>query len=108
MATVTTASLQVAVVDMASRPIGTTNLMIPYPLEPNTPPAEFHSAELQVAGGSTPEYPFILAPSKGTYLSIRREGNRFVGGILLTGMVDLYTSQFPGELGGAFDVPAPK
>jgi hypothetical protein len=43
----------------------------------------FSNPQLVVMGSGVPQITVQLTPSNGAYLSIRREGNNFVGGLFL-------------------------
>lgn len=101
------ASVRVAIVDMATRPIDGANRTIGYPLDPASPPTEYRAAGIVTSGGIMGDSALPFEPSAGTYLSIRREGDRFAGGLFLTGLAKISTGEFPGQFSGAFDVPVP-
>lgn len=102
------ASAQVAIVDMATRPIDSANTTIVYPLTADSPPAEFRQSQMLLSGNvAMPDTTLTFEVSTGTYLSIRREGDHFTGGIMLQGVVNLSPSQYPAQFSGSFDVPVP-
>lgn len=101
------ATLQIGIRQTPPTPIDGTNqtFVLPDPSSPGTNPYQVSSAIEYVAGSGRPEIDLRITLIS-SFLSIRREGDRLVGGIEYVGKVDS-TAKIV-TLAAPFDVPVPK
>jgi hypothetical protein len=99
------ASVGVTILNNTADPITSTNRTITYNPSTSSIPIVFSSPQLVVTGSGLPTITVPLTPSSGAYLSIRREGNLFVGGLYLPSTQTGGTTNV--MLAGSFSVAVP-
>jgi hypothetical protein len=100
-----TASVGVTIFNNLTDPITSTNRTITYNPASSIVSIVFSDPQLVVTGSGLPQITLQLTPSSGAYLSIRREGDLFVGGLYLPSTQTGGTTNV--MLAGSFSVAVP-
>ena len=102
------ASVGVTIFNSATDPITATNRTIIYNVASSSIPVVFSQPQIVVSTSSASTSTYGLTPLTGAYLSIRREGNQFVGGLYLPANPTTISTSSSVMLAGSFAVAVPQ